>query len=389
MPADDTRPFVLEVPRQLDVLVVHGQDQPRDGVVGRGGWRYLVEALNPGGDGSLFHTQVLGSAELTTGAITAADVVFFVDPDPLGRRALQGLLEWVRGGGQAVVLAGDPKLNQYLTDTLLPAAGLPTEVGFAAVAAPGQHARVVDAEHPVFQGLDAAAVTTFEEVAWRRWFRLKEGAGKVLVSLTGDDPLLIEAPLEAGRFVILTSDLQPTSSDLAGSPMALPFFQRLTAWLAGSGGTAAANTEVGREAVFRPRGLQARAVLEKAEGLLVLDALGDPAGAADLVWLQGEPRLRGGGIDRAGYVTFLAGNDTLGVVAAVLPTAESELALRSAVQYGELLGDLGLDMAGDLTGTDPAEFMAALGGHGLSSWLLALALLLLMVELGVGRGARA
>ncbi|MDX2473465.1 MAG: BatA domain-containing protein [Candidatus Krumholzibacteria bacterium] len=389
MPADDSRPFVLEVPRQLDVLVVHGQDQPRDGVIGRGGWRYLVEALNPGGDGSLFRTSVLASAELTTGAITAADVVYFVDPDPLGRRALQGLQDWVRGGGQAVILAGDPVLTSYLTGTLLPTAGLPPEVGFAAVAAPGQHTRLVDAEHPVFQGLDSTALTTFEEVAWRRWFRLQEGAGRVLVALTGDDPLLIESPVEAGRIVLMASDLQPASGDLAGSPMALPFFQRLTAWLASSGGTVAANTEVGREAVFRPRSLQARAMLEKAEGLLVLDAAGDPAGAADLVWHQGEPQLRGGGIDRAGYVTFLAGTDTLGVVAAGLPAAESELNLRSALEYGQLLADLGLELAGDLTDSDPADFMATLGGREMSSWLLALALALLLVELGVGRGARA
>ena len=130
-------------------------------------------------------------------------------------------------------------------------------------------------------------------------------------------------------------------------------------------------------------------MLEMAEGLLVLDAAGDPAGAADLVWHQGEPQLRGGGIDRAGYVTFLAGTDTLGVVAAGLPAAESELNLRSALEYGQLLADLGLELAGDLTDSDPADFMATLGGREMSSWLLALALALLLVELGVGRGARA
>ncbi len=388
LPGDDNRPFVLEVRRQLDVLVVHGQDQPQDGAAGRGGWRYLAEALAPGGDGSLFRVRSLKTAELTTGAVTAADVVFFVDPDPLGRRVLEGLTAWVRGGGQAVVVVGDPKLSAYLTDTLLPAVGLPPQVGFSAIGPPGQRTRIVDESHPVFAGLDQAALTTFEEVTWHRWFRLHEGAGRVIVTLTGDDPLVTEIPLEAGRFVILASDLQATSGALAGSPMALPFFQRLTAWLVGSGEQSGANTEVGREAVFRPRGPQARSVLEKAENLLVVDATGEPLGAADLVWVQGEPRLRGGGIDQAGYITFLAGPDTIGVLAAGLPASESGLNLNTVEQFGELLTQLGLGLDADLTGDDPADFMATLGGHDLSIWLLATALLLLALELGLGRGAR-
>jgi len=386
LPSDDSRPFVLEVPDQLDVLLIHGQDQPRDGVAGRGGWRYLAEALDPGSASSLFRTSVLNCTEVTTGAITAADVVFLVDPDPLGRRVLEGLLAWIRSGGQAVVLAGDPKLTAYLTDTLLPAVDLPPDVGFAAVAEPGQRTRIVATDHPVFHGLDAAALTTFQEVTWRRWFRLNEGSGRVLVALTGEDPLVIEAPLAEGRIVFMAGDLQPVGGNLAGSPMALPFFQRLAAWLVGSRGASASNTEVGQQAVFSPRGPQARAVLEKAEDVLVLDARGQPAGAADLIWDQGEPRLRGGGVDHAGFVTFLVAGDTVGVLAAGIPAAESTLALLTPWAYGELLSGVELSLAADLTDEDPTEFMAALGGHDLSGWFIAAALLLLLVELGIGRG---
>lgn len=386
LPSDDSRPFVLEVPDQLDVLLVHGQDQPRDGGGGRGGWRYLAEALDPGSESSLFRTTALNCAEVTTGAIAGADVVFMVDPDPLGRRVLEGFLAWIRSGGQAVVLAGDPKLTAYLTDTLLPAVDLPSDISFTAVAGPGQRTRIVAADHPVFSGLEAAALTTFEEVTWRRWFRLTEGGGRVLVTLTGDDPLVIEAPLAAGRIVFMAGNLQPVGGDMAGSPMALPFFQRLAAWMVGSRGARTTNTEVGQQAVFSPRGPQARTALENAEDLLVLDARGQPAGAADLVWDQGEPRLRGVVVDHAGFVTFLVAGDTVGVLAAGIPAAESNLALLSPEAYGELLSARDLSLAADLTGDDPAEFVATLGGHDLSSWLIATALLLLLIELGVGRG---
>jgi len=385
---DDNRPFVFVVPDHLDVLVVHGQDRPLDGVAGRGAWRYLVEALDPDRTGSPFRVVVTTSAELTTGEVTAADVVFLVDVDPLGRRALGGLLEWVSAGGQVVVIAGDPKLARYLTDTLLPAVGLPGKVGIAVVKAPGQHSRIVAIDHPVFDGLDAAALTTFEEVAWRRWLRVDEGKGRVLVSLTGDDPLIVETDRDAGRFVFLASDLQPVNGDLAGSPMALPFFRRLTAWLAGGGGAAALNLEVGHEAMLPVGDARARAALDRTGDLLVRDTAGDMAGVAAVVWDRGIPRLRGGSLDRAGYVTFLAGKDTLGMIAAAVPASESELKLHTPAEFAEVLAGFGLELAADLGTSDPVHLMAVLGGRDLTGWLLAAALLLLAVELGVGRGAR-
>ncbi|MFT5784294.1 MAG: hypothetical protein ACI9JE_001618, partial [Candidatus Krumholzibacteriia bacterium] len=66
LPADDRRPFVMEVPPRLEVLIVHGSDQPQDGLPGRGGWRYISEALAPGGGPSVFAAQSLTSGELST-----------------------------------------------------------------------------------------------------------------------------------------------------------------------------------------------------------------------------------------------------------------------------------------------------------------------------------
>ena len=46
-----------------------------------------------------------------------------------------------------------------------------------------------------------------------------------------------------------------------------------------------------------------------------------------------------------------------------------------------------LEVVVDLTDQAPADFMAALGGHDAAPWLLGLALLLLLVEIQLGRGA--
>ena len=50
--------------------------------------------------------------------------------------------------------------------------------------------------------------------------------------------------------------------------------------------------------------------------------------------------------------------------------------------------ELDLKVIGDLTHQAPADFMAALRGRSAAPWLLGLALLLLLIEVWVGRGAR-
>jgi hypothetical protein len=388
LPRDDSRPFVLTVPQHLQILLVHGADQPRDGAAGRGGWRYLVEALGPGRGESVFRTRAVSSDELTTGDIGAADIVFLVDCDPLGRRALDGLLAWVRVGGQAVILAGDPKLAAYLSDTLLPALGLPGEVGLAVAGEPGQRTRIVAVDHPLLAGLDPPALETLQEVQWHRWLRLREGSGRVLLALTGEDPLLIETGLGRGRVVVMPVNLHPSGGDLAGSPMALPLFQRLAGWLAG-GRSSKANLEAGQEAIFSPAGEDARTALAKAAELKVLGVAGVVSGAAELFWDGAEPRIRAGLLDLAGFVTLVAASDTLGQLAVAVPASESSLPLHTPAAFGRVLAGLELAPAADLTGREASGLVTALGGRDLTVWLLAVALALLAIESWVGRGTQA
>ena len=388
-PGDDGRPFVLAVPTAISVLLVHGPDRPGGAVAGRGGWRYLSQALAPGAGPSPFQVRAVLGSDLTTGAMFASDLLVFVNPEPLGRRVLDGLFGWFDQGGAALFLVGDPTLSGYLSRTILPALGLPVAVEFQSDPGRGQYVRVIDPDHPVFAGLDTESVATFEEIAWRRWFRLEEGDGTALLTLTGEDPVLIEGTLGEGKFAVLPFDLLRQGSDLAASPMALPFFQRLTSWLARPGRlSTAVNTEVGAEAVIRPRQTESGSSIEKTENLLVIGPEGRGAGAATLAWQGGVPLLSGGTIVRAGFVTFLAGNDTLGVVAAGIPASESTRQLREVHNWRNMMAELDLEVVGDLTDQAPADFMVALGGRNAAPWLLGLVLLLLLVEVWVGRGAR-
>jgi len=292
-----------------------------------------------------------------------------------------------------VLMIGDPKLAAYLRDILLPALRIAPELSYTSVGAPGQRLRIVTANHPVFRGLDAAALTTLTEVAWRRWFRMNDAEGEVLLTLVGDDPLVVAHTLERGRVVIFASDLHLSNGDFAGSPMALPFWQRLTAWLAANRSAVAVNTTVGDDALLQPKAMARDGGLAQTESIMVHRTADESSAAAEITWRHGQPYLNGGRIDRAGFVVFTTGarssaHDTLGVVAAGIPVEESILQLRTPIEFGALLADWDLKLDRDLTERDPAEFETALGGHDISGWLLALALLLLLVELGVGRGAR-
>lgn len=384
-PFDDVRPFVLKVPAALNVLLVHGADRPVDGSAGRGGWRYLAKALDPGGGAGAFRVAALPTADLTTGALNRSDVAVFVNPDPFGRQALAGLTDWLSSGGAALFVLGEPTQAGYLESTLLPALGLPTGTRWQVQDA-GQRVHIVDPAHVVFGGLEEAAVRTLGEVKYRRWFRLDEGQARVLLTLTGEDPLLVEGELGAGTFAVLAADLLPRATDLAASPMALPFFQRLAAWLANrSRLTDAANLTVGAEAVVRPSG---GISLENSDELLFIRNEAPPRAAA-LRWLAGEPVLSAGPLRHGGFVTFLAAGDTVGVIAAGVPAAESTLALRTVGEWTARMRSLGLPVAGDLSSVEAGQWLRVLEGRDLTAWFLLLAFALLVVESVIGRGARA
>ncbi|MBU8870236.1 MAG: BatA domain-containing protein [Gemmatimonadales bacterium] len=409
-PADDTRPFVLKVPASIEVLLVHGPDRAVEGHPGRGGWRFLAQALDPGGLEGAFRVKTVTSNDMTTGTLGSCDLAVFVNPDPLSRQALGGLSRWLKAGGTALFVVGEPTQAANLESTILPLLDLPGSInwnraetqpapatgatvnqssGISSGHSSGQRLHVVDPSHPIFSGLEAETMQTFAEVLVHRWFRFDEGTHRVLLTLTGDDPLLIEGNVGEGCFALMTCDLLPATTDLAANPMALPFFQRLAAWLGNRARLSdAINTNVGTEAVVRPSGPDSDLSLEKSDELLVLDDGSPMARSASLTWLAGEPILSGGMIHEAGFVTFLSGDDTVGIVAAGTPAEESATGLRSLSEWSRLLDEQGLVVAGDLTSIPPAELMSALEGHDLVGLFLVLTVILLMLESVLGRGVR-
>ncbi|MFO7655317.1 MAG: VWA domain-containing protein [Candidatus Krumholzibacteriia bacterium] len=421
LPADDARPFVLDVRDRAVVRIVHGVD--RTGL-GRGGWRYLAAALAPesrtsGADGgaqqrgdarpasddapaTLVDLRAGGVAELAAGDLGELDVVVFVDPEPLGRQLLSGVVDWIRAGGAAVFALGDPTQAAYLEQTLLPALDLPPHAVFRARPADGGERTVVAAPaHPVFAGLPAEALATLEDVTWRRTFDLEEGRAQVLLALGGGRPVMLEAPLGAGRVLVLGAHFTDAATELASSPMFLPLWQRIVSYLAWRQTEAAGAQVVGEPPRLPlPRFPRDGAPLGpgapgdptgpgRPSDLGTVRVEGpDPTGApASLQWVGDVPMLVGAPTERAGFHVFVADHDTLGVVAAAVPASESRPELAEAPAVAENLRALGLTRAATLDDAAVASFARALGGRELGPWLLALAAVLLLVELWVARGA--
>ncbi len=390
LPADDIRPFVLRVWQQVAVLLIHGADR---GPAGRGGWRYLAEALAPDGDtAGLFTVRSVPSGQVASGDLVGVDVVVLVDPDPLGRQMLGGLQSWLAAGGTAFFCVGDPTLESYLTETLLPAVGLPAAAWYRSRQESGrENVRLVAETHAVFRDLNREALATLADICWRRYFALEEGRSQVLLAFTSEAPALLESRYEQGLFFWFPANFLPEGSDLPLSPMFLPLVQRLMAYLAQHGIAGGERAiEVGERPELRLAGsILVHGELRDAVNLGVTTPANPEAVLpAELAWRGSVPVLVGVASRRQGFYTFTAGTDTVGVVAAVLPNIESEPALGSPDELRTQLAAAGLEQTADLGVVDATDFVAALTGRDLSLWLLALAFLLLCLELLLARGDR-
>ncbi len=388
---DDDRPFVLGVRDSIEVLLVHGE---QGGAVGRGGWRYWQQALAPGatrdepGDAaSIFRVRALGSDELETSDLERSDLFVYLDAGSLGRGTTEALARWLREGGGAVFQFGDYNLAGYLSAVLLPMLGVDGNVSYRNRSDTGaEEARILDRSHPLFRGLTDASLSTLERARWRRHFALQDSGLAVLMAGESGVPLLAAGALGNGRFALLPFNLSSGSSDLARNPMFLPFAQRLAALLAGGGDEGERNLVVGASP---------RLVLGDGESLrdppsLLFRNAGDGGRdqlPARMSWEGERPVVVGETARRKGLYTFIAGGDTVGVVAVAPPPTEGDPRLRAPDDVLTQLAAAGLEMGRDLATVDADGFAAALRGRELAPVLLLLAILLLLAETALSRRA--
>lgn len=385
LPVSDTRPFVLEVPERLQVLLAHGPD--RDGL-GRGGWRYIERALAPDAStAGLFQVRTVKADSLLTVGLDGVDLLVLVDAGAPGRRLAGTLGPWLEAGGAVLALVGDPGQTQDLNDGLLPLLGLPGRATFTARGeADLERARLVDPGHPLLAGLGEQAEAALTAARWWRYFTVDEGAtARVLLAADGGAPLLLEGQRGRGRWLLAPFHLRRDATDLMLNPVFLPLIQRAAARLV-AGGSPARQQLVGEELVLPVAA--SRLGLRQGDTAADLSAVvpGDPTPrSVGLSWQAAGPVLSAATLDRAGVTAFLARGDTLGLVAAAVPADELVAAAETVEALAGRFREAGVPRVLDLGTTDATGLARALAGHDLARWLLLAALGLMVLELWIGR----
>jgi hypothetical protein len=239
LPNDDTWYFTATERTALRVLLVNGA--PRNP-----GWLdelYFLRpalSLTPPGHPPIGITTIAPS-DITPGGLQVVDVVVLANVGTLTKEQVLALTQFVERGGGLLMTAGDkldPRTANESFGPLLPfrirevkTIGRTDDPQSVLQAL---NLATVDFDHPVFavfRGLQDSSLFKARVTSWA--LIDTEGAkdAKVLASLTGGVPALVEAPLGRGRVMLWTSSLDRDWTDLVLRTSFPPLMQRMAAWL--------------------------------------------------------------------------------------------------------------------------------------------------------------
>jgi hypothetical protein len=238
LPEDDALTVVVDVPRDVKVLVVNGAPTA---VRHRDAAFFLEAAL--AGPASPVRPTVVDAEGFAKARLGDFDVVMLLDLRSPGPKAAE-LRAFVEGGGGLFAAMGDdvdPDRWEEEAKGLLPA---PLHVVKTAAerGAPGadRAARLaeIDWDHPALRVFTGPAREGLESVRTWRYMLLrpgpKDGGTAVLARYDDGAPALVEARRGRGRVILFASTLDPEWSDWTIRTSFLPAMQRIAAWLAGA-----------------------------------------------------------------------------------------------------------------------------------------------------------
>lgn len=191
---------------------------------------YLERALRAAGSGR-YGVRHLEPAALTAPALDGVAAVWLLGTTGLDRSARARLASHLAAGGGLLAAAGQRFDPALAADLLGPDADI------AAAAAPPDGAAgwsVSDVRHPAFQVFrtDPGGLA---QVRFTRTRRVELPRGLVLALFSDGSPALVELPSDAGRLLLLASDLSNEWNDFPRRPSFVPFVHEATRYLAARG----------------------------------------------------------------------------------------------------------------------------------------------------------
>jgi hypothetical protein len=236
---DDQAVLVVDVPRDVKVLVVNGAPSA---VRHRDAAFFLEAALS--GPASPVRPTVVDAEGFARARLSDFDVVMLLDLRSPGPKAAE-LTAFVEGGGGLLVAMGDdvdPDRYDAELAGLLPAplhvVKTAAERGVPGAAEKAARLAEIDWDHPALRVFTGTAREGFESMRTFRYMLLKpdrrENGVRVLARYDDGAPALVEARRGRGRVMLYASTLDPEWSDWTIRTSFLPAMQRIAAWLAGS-----------------------------------------------------------------------------------------------------------------------------------------------------------
>lgn len=252
---------------------IHRADPERillfDSTSRQGSYLYLSTAL-AATTGPLFKVERAGPAP----SFNAVSAVVLSDPGALNPAAEEGLRNYIRSGGGALIAVGPATAAAGR----IPVAGLKVSGSRYADRSGGRFESVstADQAHPALEGSGR-----WESVRFYQTFQIEPGDAHVIASLSDSTPLLLEARLGEGRVLVLASTLDGLANDLPLQPSFLQFAEKSMRYLSNAGErvrslTVDANYEL-RQAgtaatvdVVAPTGQRALSISEAAQARSIL-----------------------------------------------------------------------------------------------------------------------
>ena len=218
LPADDRRYHLLGAAAGVEVALVGSAADAF----------YLERALRAGDGSGRYGVRHLEPAAVTAPALDGVAAVWLLGTTGLDRAARARLAALVAGGGGLLAVAGPRFDPAPAADMLGP------DVDIAAAATPPDGASgwsVSDMRHPAFQVFrtDPGGLA---QIRFTRIRRVELPHGRVLAVFSDGSPALVELPSDAGRLLLLASDLGNEWNDFPRRPSFVPFVHEATRYLA-------------------------------------------------------------------------------------------------------------------------------------------------------------
>jgi len=249
LPLDDARRLVLNVQREIPILLVDG-DPPDNRHLGS--TQYLSYAYTfpaQGKPGGVFSTKVITELELPTTPLAPYAAVILSDTSaPRSGMVRDNLQKYVEAGGLLMIFPGDntnPKeMNDALGETgakLLPASlGQPVKLVTAAEIKEGIAFAPQNFSHPVLQKFGEADLqgqeAGFKTVQTSQYLKLgvpADGSVETILKYakadkTPGDAAVVMKPVGRGKVVLFASSADTSWNTFGAEPSFLPFVHELT-----------------------------------------------------------------------------------------------------------------------------------------------------------------